>query len=146
MNAVLQTQAAGQLEAHSSAHGSALAAAPKESALDRLIQREEVLQICYWFQGEGLGDSYTPKLLGPFLNRPVDDIRDSLEELADLGDLEPAPLLNGTFRFTVGGKKKAGQLFAESFSDFQKQGHGECDAGCCDGDDHSQCGDECVLH
>ena len=56
MNAVLQTQMAGKLEAHSST----LTAAPKESALDRLIQREEVLQICYWFQGEGLGDIYTP--------------------------------------------------------------------------------------
>ncbi len=138
MNAVPETQATTKLEARNPPS--------KESALDRLIQREEVLQICYWFQGEGLGDAYTPKLLGPFLNRAVDDIQASLQELADLGDLESVPLLDGTFRFTANGKKKAGQLFSESFSDFQKQGHGECDAGCCDGDDHSQCGDECVLH
>lgn len=119
---------------------------PRESALDRLVNREEVLQICYWFQGEGLGDVYTPKPLGPFLNRATDAIDASLQELAELGDLESDPQLDGAYRLTPGGKKKAGQLFAESFSDFQKQGHGECDAGCCDGDDHSQCGDECALH
>ncbi len=118
----------------------------KESALERLVQREEVLQICYWFQGEGLGDVYLPKQLVPFLNRRVDVIDASLKELAELGDLEPVQQPDGGYRLTAVGKKKAGQLFAESFSDFQKQGHGECDAGCCDGDDHSQCGDECALH
>lgn len=121
-----------------SAHGN--------SALDRLVDREEVLQICYWYQGEGLGDVYTPKLLGPFLNRPPMEIDASLQELAQLGDLEPVAQPTAGYRLTAAGKKKAGQLFAESFADFQKQGHGECDAGCCDGDDHSKCGDECTLH
>lgn len=124
----------------------AVAPAQESSALDRLIDREEVLQICYWYQGEGLGDIYTSKLLGPFLNRPAVEIDASLQDLAQLGDLEPVAQLTAAYRLTSSGKKKAGRLFAESFSDFQKQGHGECDAGCCDGDDHSQCGDECALH
>lgn len=124
----------------------AVAPAQESSALDRLIDREEVLQICYWYQGEGLGDIYTSKLLGPFLNRPVVEIDASLQDLAQLGDLEPVAQSAAAYRLTSSGKKKAGRLFAESFSDFQKQGHGECDAGCCDGDDHSQCGDECALH
>ena len=27
-------------------------------ALDRMIVREDVLQICYWYQGEGFGDRF----------------------------------------------------------------------------------------
>lgn len=118
----------------------------KDSALDRMGEREELLQICYWFLGEGLGDVYTPKALAPFMNQQPDLISRSLQELVGLGDLESADKPLGGYRLTDSGKKKAGRLFADSFSDFQKQGHGECDAGCCDGDDHSQCGDECALH
>lgn len=115
-------------------------------ALDRLVDREEVLQICYWYQGEGLGDIYNPVLLGPFLNRAPDAIEAALQRLAQLGYLEPVSLPAPGYRLTADGKKQAGRLFAESFADFQKSGHGECDAGCCDGDDHSKCGDDCTLH
>ena len=118
----------------------------ESSALDRLVNREEVLQICYWYQGEGLGDVYNPPLLGPFLNRAPQAIDSALKELAELGYLEPVTTPTPGYRLTTTGKKSAGRLFAESFSDFQKQGHGECDAGCCDGDDHSKCGDDCTLH
>lgn len=115
-------------------------------ALDRLVDREEVLQICYWVQGEGLGEVDSPELLQPFLTRPRPEVAAALRQLAQLGELEPVTQPSAGYRFTAAGRKNAGQLFAESFSDFQKQGHGECDAGCCDGDDHSKCGDECALH
>ncbi len=118
----------------------------ENSALDRLVDREEVLQICYWYQGEGLGEVYNPSLLGPFLNRAPQTITSALQELARQKLLEPVAAPTPGYRLTATGKKKAGQLFAESFSDFQKASHGECDAGCCDGDDHSKCGDECALH
>lgn len=120
-----------------------VAAAPGD-ALQRLIDREEVLQICYWFQGEGFGDRYEASALRAFLNCDEPTIRATLAELAARGALEPAA--EGGYRFTASGRREAGRLFAEGFADFQKQGHGECDAGCCDGDDHSRCGDECALH
>ncbi len=125
---------------------SALTSNTETTALDRLVDREEVLQICYWYQGEGLGDIYNSSLLGPFLNREPKAVEAALEELARYGELEPVATPVPGYRLTASGKKKAGSLFAESFSDFQKASHGECDAGCCDGDDHSQCGDECALH
>lgn len=125
---------------------STLMSNPENSALDRLVNREEVLEICYWYQGEGLGNVYNPTLLGPFLNRAPQEIDSALQELAQQGYLEPVVAPAPGYRLTTMGKKQAGQLFLESFSDFQKAGHGECDAGCCDGDDHSQCGDDCTLH
>lgn len=117
--------------------------ATPSDALSRLVNREEVLQICYWLQGEGFGDHYGAALLRPFLQCDEASIGVALVELAARGDLEDE---GGRYRFTDKGRHEAGQLFADSFSDFQKQGHGECDAGCCDGDDHSKCGDACPLH
>jgi hypothetical protein len=114
-------------------------------ALTRLVDREEVLQICYWYQGEGFGDRYTPALLRPFLQCDEVAIATALHELATRGDLQASEGGSG-YWFTEKGRREAGRLFADGFADFQKQGHGECDAGCCDGDDHSKCGDECPLH
>ena len=116
---------------------------PPDAALARLVNREEVLQICYWFQGEGFGDRYDAALLQPFLTCDEAAIEIALGELAAQGDLADD---GGRYRFTDQGRREAGRLFADGFADFQKQGHGECDAGCCDGDDHSKCGDECPLH
>ena len=116
------------------------------TALERLVNREEVLQICYWYQGEGLGDVHSATLLSPFLGRAQSAIESALQELVRLGMLEPVESPTPGYRLTVAGRKQAGRLFAESFADYQKSGHGECDAGCCDGDDHSKCGDDCALH
>jgi len=113
-------------------------------ALARLVNREEVLQICYWYQGEGFGQEYDAALLRPFLNCEVPAIDTALRELETSGALKRRE--DGRYRFTDQGRRDAGRLFAEGFVDFQKQGHGECDAGCCDGDDHSKCGEECPLH
>ena len=114
-------------------------------ALARLVNREEVLQICYWFKGEGFGERYDAAVLRPFLQCDEEAIDIALRELVGQGDLQPEPDAS-CYTFTDKGKREAGRLFADGFADFQKQGHGECDAGCCDGDDHSKCGDECALH
>ncbi len=119
---------------------------PTNDALSRLVNREEVLQICYWFQGEGFGDRYDVNALRPFLQCDQAAIDLALNELAQRGELEASEDGSAAYRFTDKGRREAGRLFADSFADFQKQGHGECNAGCCDGDDHSRCGDECALH
>ncbi len=116
-------------------------------ALTLLVNREEVLQICYWYQGEGFGEHYVAALLRPFLQCDEAAIQTALQELAEQGHLQLRPQGDASaYHFTEQGKREAGRLFADDFADFQKQGHGECDAGCCDGDDHSKCGDECALH
>lgn len=117
----------------------------KTEALRLLMQRDEVLQICYWYEGEGFGDRYDAEVLAPFLQCDRAAIEEALQDLAARGRLR-AEGDGRRYLFTEGGRREAGRLFADGFSDFQKQGHGECDAGCCDGDDHSKCGDECALH
>lgn len=114
----------------------------KDSAHEALREREEVLEICYWYEGEGFGQSFTPEAIGAFLPLPPDRIADILARLAADGDLVAT---NGTYRFGDGGKTKASRLFHETFAEFQAPSHYECTAGCCDGDDHSGC-DHGPLH
>lgn len=116
------------------------------SEIDRLFNREEVLQICYWYQGEGFGDTYNSQVLGTFLNCGEEAINLALLELFEQGFLKQVDGADDSYQFSNEGKKRGGQLFADNFSGLQKAQHGECAAGCCDGDDHSQCGDDCSLH
>ena len=125
------------------ASASSGAAVASDSALARLVNREEVLQICYWYRGEGFGDHYRPAQLRPFLQCDEAAIELALQDLAAQGHLA---FEAAGYRFTESGQREAGRLFADGFADFQKQGHGECAAGCCEEDDHSKCGDECPLH
>lgn len=120
--------------------------AAQTCALDRLVNREEVLQICYWFQGEGFGEVFDSGALQPFLNSDQSAINATFDELVQQGDLECVDNSDRKFQFSAAGSKKGGRLFADSFAEFQNAGHGECAAGCCDGDDHSQCGDHCSIN
>jgi hypothetical protein len=112
------------------------ATASQSEALSLLVQREEVPQISYWYRGEGFGEVVTAAALAPFLTsaRPVIDA--ALEDLVARGLMVRG---TGGFRLTETGLQEGARLFADAFAEFQMGGHGECAAGCCDGDDHSQC-------
>ncbi len=124
--------------------GSSLNRNQQTNELDRLVNREEVLEICYWYQGEGFGDVYNSLSMNTFLKCDNDAIDDAFLELSEQGFLEPVEIGSAlSYKFTATGKKEGGRLFNASFADLQKAQHGECAAGCCDGDDHSACGDGC---
>lgn len=101
-------------------------------ALDRLREREEVLQICYWYQGEGLGNAFAPRLVQPFLTSDAHVVAAAFDALVRDGELEHQ---GANYTFTPVGKRKAARMFTETFVDFQQPGHGECQDGCCDGDE-----------
>jgi hypothetical protein len=100
-----------------------------EDPLRRMNLREDVLEICYWYQGEGFGDRFSAQSLKTFLNSTPDAIVAALERLADEGALMRE---GASYVFTPEGKKQAGRLFHETFADFQVGTHGECTAGCCE--------------
>lgn len=106
-----------------------------QHTLRRLALREEVLEICYWFQGEGFGDHFTAASLETFLSSPRAEIVTALESLAAEGAL----IQDGAaYRFSADGRKRAAHLFHETFADFQVGTHGECSAGCCDSEDEGE--------
>ena len=101
-------------------------------ALERLKEREEILQIGYWYQGEGLGTTLTAQAVLPFLQADPSRLGRTFEALVESGDL---CRLESGYDFTPDGKRKAARMFTETFTDFQQPGHGECVDGCCDGDE-----------
>ncbi len=103
-----------------------------ERALERLKEREEILQICYWYQGEGLGAAFTPQSVMPFLQAGPTRVAETFDLLVEDGDLQRG---DRGYEFTPEGKRKAARMFVETFTDFQQPGHGECQDGCCDGDE-----------
>jgi hypothetical protein len=109
---------------------SAASSADGAASLARLKEREEVLEICYWYEGEGLGPRLSAEAVLPFMASDPSLVREVFGLLVGDGDLEPHA--EGGFAFTEAGRKKAARLFADTFTEYQLGGHGECTAGCCD--------------
>lgn len=120
------------------------AASASGGALHLLVSREEVLEIAYWYQGEGFGETFDAAALAVFLNCDRQTVDAALAELVAQGSIEAVP--GRGFRFTPQGRGQAARLFSEGFADYQKPGHGECVEGCCEDGDHSKCGDDCTHH
>jgi len=99
------------------------------AALTMLMEREEVLQVCYWFQGEGFGDRFTPDAVLPFLQSERERIAEVFSSLTLAGDMIYE---NGAYTFSDTGRRKGGKMFFETFTEFQQASHGECSAGCCE--------------
>ena len=110
-------------------------------ALDRLIEQEDVLQICYWYQGEGFGEAFTPQAVLPFLKGGAAQVAETFERLVETGEMRAE---GAAYAFTADGRRKAGRMFFETFTEFQQPSHGECTAGCCDGDE--PCDDPAHAH
>ena len=107
-----------------------------DAALRRIAEREDVLEFCYWYHGEGFGDRFTVEATGPFLGKSAGETSEILELLADEGAL----LRDGAgYRLSDGGRKSARRLFHDTFADFQVGTHGECTAGCCDSEAEAEC-------
>lgn len=97
------------------------------SALDDLFWRDEILQIAYWFGGEGLGD-LTPPDLRRFLADDAPDLAPHLIRLAHEGLLEAAG--PGRYRLTALGRQEGARRFADAFEGLNQPAHGECSADC----------------
>jgi len=74
-----------------------------DAALTRLVEREEVLEICYWYKGEGLGEKLTPAAVLPFMTSDPRLVAEVFDLLVDDGDFAAE---NGAYDFTPAGKKK----------------------------------------
>ena len=99
--------------------------------LSDLFWRDEILQMMYWYQGEGFGTSVTARDLRTFLTGEEDAITGHLERMVADGYLQrvgAAPDLR--YSFTEYGAKEGARRFADEFSDITKQGHGDCPPGC----------------
>ena len=97
---------------------------------DPIARRDEVLEVLYWLEGEGIPGAATVPGMARFLTRPAADVQQVLDQLIARGDVEPSG--DSEYRLTPTGKREAGRRFAEEFAGMTAQGHGECSDPTCD--------------
>lgn len=99
---------------------------------DDLARRDELLELLYWFEGEGFRGAATFDVIARFLAQPPDVVRRTLEDLASRGEVVRSDA-TGEFRLTEGGRREGARRFADEFAPLLSQGHGECndpECGC----------------
>lgn len=101
---------------------------PRSPALRRLFWRDEILQVMFWIQGEGLGDTVTPRMLERFLGVEAEVAVTYLDRLVGDGYLEAAD--DDRYGLSEIGREEGGRIFAEEFAELTRPGHGECGADC----------------
>lgn len=104
-----------------------------KEALNLLFWREEILQVLYWMEGEGLADTVPFSRLLTLLNTDPVNLLLHLQKNIDAGflSIESGELSEeSAIKLTPIGKKEAGGIFRNAFEGMQKGGHGECGPDC----------------
>lgn len=108
------------------------------NAGDEIRRMDEVLELLFWLQGEGLGEDATVPQMARFLTYPEAEVAVLLDRLCERGDVEKGPTdpTDGNsparYRLSAIGKPEAGRRFKETFQELLSQGHGECNDPECD--------------
>lgn len=102
----------------------------------QLAARDEILQVMYWLQGEGLANEVNADDLSRWVGVDAMQIHLLLVDLAESKLVEAIPLSESNdvrFRLTEAGLKEGGRRFADEFAGLTKPGHYEC------GDPNCEC-------
>lgn len=97
-----------------------------DESLETIYWRDEILQILFWFRGEGLGESIAAGELVPFLAAEEEAIAGRLESMTEGGYLARDGGPGDRYRLTEMGLREGGRRFADEFAGLTGQAHGEC--------------------
>lgn len=103
----------------------------ENSPLRALFWKDEILQVLYWMEGEGMGSIVRLNDILPFLNSSNENLNYHLQKLSSEGYLNThIEFDQSKFSLSEIGKKEGGRQFSEAFQGMQKAGHGECGPDC----------------
>lgn len=108
-----------------------------------IARRDEMLELLFWFEGEGLASSATIPAMTRFLVQQEESVRATLDGLLASGWIVEAAGEPAEYLLTETGRKEAARRFADEFSDLLGQGHGECNDPTCDCHDNPAGAAEC---
>ena len=99
-----------------------------------IAREDELLELLYWFEGEGFAGVATLEGIVRFTSIDEPRVRQTLERLVARGDVVAGvvdPSRGEEYRLTEPGRREAARRFAAEFAPMLSQGHGECsDPGC----------------
>ena len=104
---------------------------------DSIAREDELLELLYWFEGEGFGGVANVATITRFTTLDVDLVRRTLNRLQARGDITLVGVVAAgdaaaEYRLTATGRKEAARRFAAEFAPMLSQGHGECSDPDCD--------------
>lgn len=97
-----------------------------------IARRDELLELLYWFEGEGFRGAASFDAIVRFLAQPEEAVRATLDALLRRGEIT-RDAQSGEYRLSESGRREGARRFADEFAPLLGQGHGECndpDCGC----------------
>ena len=98
----------------------------EDTAGESIAREDELLELLYWFEGEGFGGVARLDSIIRFTNLAEPLVRRTLDRLIVRGDVLLDIASGGEYRLTESGRKEAARRFAAEFAPLLSQGHGEC--------------------
>ncbi len=105
---------------------------PGGEAGQEIAREDELLELLYWFEGEGFGGVATVDGIARFTSLTAGLVRRTLDRLTARGDVVLDAGGTGEYRLTTPGRREAARRFAAEFAPLLSQGHGECSDPDCD--------------
>ncbi len=97
-----------------------------------IAREDELLELLYWFEGEGFGGVASMDGIIRFTNLSEPLVRRTLDRLLTRGDVMLDINRGAQYRLTEPGRREAARRFAAEFAPMLNQGHGECSDPECD--------------
>ena len=105
---------------------------PATGAGSDIAREDELLELLYWFEGEGFGGVASMEGIIRFTNLSEPLVRRTLDRLLSRGDVMLDTSRSAEYRLTEPGRREAARRFAAEFAPMLNQGHGECSDPECD--------------
>lgn len=114
-------------------------------AADRLVRRDQLLELLYWVEGEGFPGAARVDALARFLALPDANVMETLEDLRTRGEVVHDPA-TAEYKLTECGRREGAKRFADEFAPLLSQGHGECNDPNCECHSDPSGAAECRAH
>ena len=105
---------------------------PAGAAGSDIAREDELLELLYWFEGEGFGGVASMEGIVRFTGLAEPLARRTLDRLLARGDVLMDTGRGDEYRLTESGRREAARRFAAEFAPMLSQGHGECSDPDCD--------------
>ena len=97
-----------------------------------IAREDELLELLYWFEGEGFAGAATLGGIVRFTSIDEPLVRQTLDRLIARGDVVLDVSRGEEYRLSEPGRREAARRFAAEFAPMLSQGHGECSDPDCD--------------